>query len=87
MVVFRRNADPVPSQASVDFDLVSRSTPIETAVLALAGLVACKASVIRLLIEIELRNGRRQKKYTDAFAKFLFMSTNQLIGSAHQFME
>lgn len=78
MVLFSHNAGPAVQQASVGFDTLFKSTRVEGTVPALAGIDAWKASVTELFVGKESRGRRRQKDYTDAFAKLPRTAINQL---------
>lgn len=87
MAFLRHNAGLAVYQAFIGFNPASDSTPVKGTLLSFSRLDVLLASVTELLIEKESGGGRRQKEYTDAFAKFLPIATNQLIGSIRQFAQ
>lgn len=84
MAVFSHEASPAVYIAVVCSGPSSITTAAGTTVLVLARLNAETVSVIGLLPGKDFRGGWCLKDYSDAFRKFLYSATSQVVRGVHQ---
>lgn len=87
MALSRQNASLAVYKTFMSFTPVSNSILADGKVFALARADAWIAAVNEVLVEKMAFGGRRHKDYTNNFAKFLSMTTSQLVGSICQFAQ